>query len=148
MQFATWEPIYQLILEDFGFSRDRDEEAAELLAGILREHGPMLQAAKAIVIGQSAVVCGNAPNLDKELKDLHERDAVFLAADGATAVLLEHNIAVRCPACITSEGLQMAIDVYFWPRSWARPVLSWWALTLRMKASRRAKRENWSGPKS
>jgi 2-amino-4-hydroxy-6-hydroxymethyldihydropteridine diphosphokinase len=92
MQFATWEPIYQLILEDFGFSRDRDEEAAELLAGILREREPMLQAAKAIVIGQKAVVCGNAPNLDEELKELQERDAVFLAADGATAVLLEHNI--------------------------------------------------------
>jgi hypothetical protein len=92
MQFATWEPIYQSILQDFGFSRDRDEEAAELLAGILREHGPMLQAAKAIVIGQRAVVCGNAPNLNKEMKELQERDAVFLAADGATAVLLEHNI--------------------------------------------------------
>ena len=92
MQFATWEPIYQSILQDFGFSRDRDEEAAELLAGILREHGPMLQAAKAIVTGHRAIVCGNAPNLDKELKELQERDAVFLAADGATAVLLEHNI--------------------------------------------------------
>jgi 2-amino-4-hydroxy-6-hydroxymethyldihydropteridine diphosphokinase len=92
MQFATWEPIYQSILQDFGFSSDRDEEAAELLAGILREREPMLQAAKAIVIGQRAVVCGNAPNLDKEMKELQERDAVFLAADGATAVLLEHNI--------------------------------------------------------
>jgi uncharacterized Rossmann fold enzyme len=92
MQFAAWEPIYQSILEDFGFSRDRDEDAAEHLAGILREHGPMLPAAKAMVIGHRAIVCGNAPNLAKELKELQERDAVFLAADGATAVLLEHNI--------------------------------------------------------
>ncbi len=92
MQFATWEPIYLSIVHDFGFSRDRDEEAAELLAGILREREPMLQAAKAIITGQRAVVCGNAPNLDKELDELQERDAVFLAADGATAVLLEHNI--------------------------------------------------------
>jgi len=92
MQFATWEPIYQSILQDFGFSRGRDEEAAEHLAGILREHGSMLQAAESIVIGQRVVVCGNAPNLDKELNELQERDAVFLAADGATAVLLEHNI--------------------------------------------------------
>lgn len=92
MQFATWEPIYQSILEDFGFSRDRDEEAAELLAGILREHGPMLQAAKAIVAEQRAVVCGNAPTLEEELKELHEREAIFLVADGATAVLLKHNI--------------------------------------------------------
>jgi 2-amino-4-hydroxy-6-hydroxymethyldihydropteridine diphosphokinase len=92
MQFATWEPIYQSILQDFGFSSDRDEEAAEFLAVILREREPMLQAAKAIVIGQRAVVCGNAPTLEEELKELQERDAVILAADGATAVLLEHNI--------------------------------------------------------
>ena len=92
MQFETWEPIYQSILQDFGFSPDKDEEAAKLLAEILRNREPMLQAAKAIIIGQRTVVCGNAPTLDKELKELQEKDAVFLAADGATAVLLEHNI--------------------------------------------------------
>ncbi|NBK26283.1 MAG: DUF115 domain-containing protein, partial [Spirochaetia bacterium] len=92
MRFATWEPIYQSILQDFGFSSGRDEEAAVLLAEILHEHGPMLQAAEAIVIGHKAVVCGNAPTLNEELKELQEKDAVFLAADGATAVLLEHNI--------------------------------------------------------
>jgi uncharacterized Rossmann fold enzyme len=92
MQFATWEPIYQAILQDFGFSRDRDEESAQLLAEILREHGPMLQVATAVVTGQRVVVCGNAPNLDKELREVQEKNAVFLAADGATAVLLEQNI--------------------------------------------------------
>jgi len=92
MQFETWEPIYQSILQDFGFSPDKDEEAAKLLAEILHNREPMLQAAKAIIIGQRTVVCGNAPTLDKELKELQEKDAVFLAADGATAVLLEHNI--------------------------------------------------------
>lgn len=92
MQFATWEPIYQAILQDFGFSKDRDEESAELLARILREQWPMLQAAKSIVAGQRVIVCGNAPNLDKELSEIREKNAVFLAADGATAVLLAHNI--------------------------------------------------------
>jgi uncharacterized Rossmann fold enzyme len=92
MQFATWEPIYQSILQDFGFSKGRDEEAAELLAGILRENEPMLHAAKAIVTGQRVVVCGNAPNLDKELSEIQENNAVIMAADGATAVLLEQNI--------------------------------------------------------
>ena len=92
MQFATWEPIYQAILQDFGFSRDRDEESAEHLAEILRAREPVLHAAKAIVTGQRVVVCGNAPNLDKELREIREKNAIFLAADGATAVLLEHNI--------------------------------------------------------
>jgi uncharacterized Rossmann fold enzyme len=92
MQFATWEPYYQSIMQDFGFSPGRDEEAAMLLAELLRGREPLLHAAKAIVAGRSAVVCGNAPSLEAQLEGLQEREAVFLAADGATAVLLRHGI--------------------------------------------------------
>jgi 2-amino-4-hydroxy-6-hydroxymethyldihydropteridine diphosphokinase len=121
MQFATWEPIYQSILQDFGFSRDRDEEAAELLADILREREPMLQAVKAIVAGQMVVVCGNAPNLDKELREMREKNAVFLAADGATVVLLEHNIVPDIvvtdldgpfPAILKANGMGSIVVVH------------------------------------
>ncbi len=92
MRFATWEPIYQSIMQDFGFSLERDEEAAELLAAILREREPMLPTAKEIVAGRKVVVCGNAPKLNEDLEELQDRDVIFLAADGATAVLLEHDI--------------------------------------------------------
>ena len=92
MQFATWEPLYQSILEDFGFSPGRDEEAAKLLTELLRDRMPQLRAAEAIVGGRRAIVCGNAPSLEKELAGLQERDAVFIAADGATKVLLGRSI--------------------------------------------------------
>jgi|WetSurMetagenome_2_1015567.scaffolds.fasta_scaffold03333_10 2-amino-4-hydroxy-6-hydroxymethyldihydropteridine diphosphokinase len=92
MQFTAWQPIYYSILQDFGFSEERDEEAAELLAGILRGREPMLPAARSILSGCRAIVCGNAPKLSRELDELQDRNAIFLAADGATAVLLEHNI--------------------------------------------------------
>ncbi len=92
MQFATWEPLYQSILQDFGFSPGRDVDAAMLLAELLRGREPSLCAAEAIVAGHRAVVCGNAPSLEKELEGLQEKGAVFLAADGATAVLLRHGI--------------------------------------------------------
>jgi hypothetical protein len=92
MQFATWEPIYRSILQDFGFSPDRDEDAAMLLKELLRDREPLLCVAEAIIGGQEVVVCGNAPILDKELVGLQERDAVFLAADGATSVLLRQGI--------------------------------------------------------
>jgi hypothetical protein len=92
MQFASWEPIYQSILQDFGFSQDRDEEAAMLLAELLRGREPLLCAAKAKVAGHKVVVCGNAPSLDRELEGLQKRDAIFIAADGATVVLLRHRI--------------------------------------------------------
>ncbi|MCX6677165.1 MAG: DUF115 domain-containing protein [Methanothrix sp.] len=92
MQFATWEPLYQTILQDFGFSPGRDEEAAKLLAELLRDQEPQLRAAEAKVAGRMIVVCGNAPSLEKELDELQGRDAVFLAADGATQVLLGRGI--------------------------------------------------------
>lgn len=92
MQFATWEPLYQSILQDFGFSPEMDEEAAMLLAKLLRDREPLLCVAETIVAGHRIVVCGNAPTLDKELVGLQERGGVFLAADGATAVLLRHGI--------------------------------------------------------
>ena len=63
-----------------------------LLAKLLRDREPLLCAAEAIVGGHRIVVCGNAPTLDKELVGLQERGGVFLAADGATAVLLRHDI--------------------------------------------------------
>jgi hypothetical protein len=92
MQFATWEPIYLAILDDFGFSMSGDEDAAKLLAELLSGREDWLSTADARVRGQSVVVFGNAPTLDRELDELQGTDAVFLAADGATAVLLRRGI--------------------------------------------------------
>jgi uncharacterized Rossmann fold enzyme len=92
MQFATWEPLYQSILEDFGFSPGRDVDAAKLLADLMQGREPSLCAAEAIVAGRRAVVCGNAPSLETELGGLQERGAVFIAADGATSVLLRRSV--------------------------------------------------------
>ena len=92
MQFATWEPIYLAILDDFGFSMSGDEDAARLLVELLSGLGNCLSAADALVRGRSVVVFGNAPSLDRELDDLQRTDSVFLAADGATAVLLRQGI--------------------------------------------------------
>jgi len=92
MQFSTWEPLYQVILDDFGFSLARDEDAANLLADLMRERELVLNVAQERVAGRTVVVFGNAPSLDKELDKLQERDAAFIAADGAAAVLLMHGI--------------------------------------------------------
>src|SRR5512136_2294114 len=95
MQFETWEPLYQAILEDFGFSRRRDEEAAELLRDLMREQERPFFASKILLAGRKAVVCGNAPCLGRELEEIQgedDNDAVFLAADGAAAVLLERGM--------------------------------------------------------
>ena len=103
MQFEIWEPLYLAILEDFGFSRQRDEEAAELLRELLQGREYYLLAAEALLSGRRAVICGNAPCLAQELEYMQDKevdDAVFLAADGATASLLEHGIL---PAIVVTD---------------------------------------------
>ncbi|MEI6104141.1 MAG: 6-hydroxymethylpterin diphosphokinase MptE-like protein [Methanothrix sp.] len=121
MQFAIWEPLYQSILQDFGFSPGRDEEAAMLLAKLLCDREPLLRAAETIVAGHRVVVCGNAPSLEAELEGLQERDAVFLAADGATAVLLRQGIVPDMvvtdldgpfPAILKANGMGSIVVVH------------------------------------
>ncbi len=95
MLFETWEPLYQAILEDFGFSRRRDEEAADLLRELLQGRDSPLSAAWELLAGRRAIVCGNAPCLAREMEEMEQSqfdDAVFLAADGATVPLLEGGI--------------------------------------------------------
>ena len=92
MQFATWEPIYRQLLQDFGFSSARDEEGAQLLAELLQGRRNCLFMAEEKVRGRVAVIFGNAPSLGRELDMLPEMDATHIAADGATAVLLRKGI--------------------------------------------------------
>ena len=35
MDFKKWEPVYEAILEDFGFSREDDQNAANILSHLL-----------------------------------------------------------------------------------------------------------------
>ena len=98
MRFSIWEPIYQQILEDFGFSCKGDEDAGQQLSDLLKGYGSQIPAAREIVSGRQAMVCGNAPILSRELARRAERgemlskDAAILAADGATEVLLKNGI--------------------------------------------------------
>ena len=66
MRFEAWEPLYLEILDDFGFSRERDEEAGRLLFDLLksgRNSAKILAMASKLVRCQFVVVCGNAPTL-------------------------------------------------------------------------------------
>jgi len=92
MRFDVWEPIYQQILDDFGFSRGRDEEAAGLLSRLLREPERSLEDAFRLVCGHTVVICGNGPSLAQGLDELSGQNHIFIAADGATEVLLNRSI--------------------------------------------------------
>lgn len=72
MDFATWEPIYERILEDFGFDRVGDEKAAIFLSGMLNQENTVsLSELKAIISGKCVLVCGNAPGLRSDLSEIN-----------------------------------------------------------------------------
>jgi hypothetical protein len=98
MRFEEWEPFYIEILEDFGFTRTRDEEAAELLSELLSGHVGLgvgsgkepLERLTGLINGRTVVVCGNAPSLSSDLSRLgEEKESCFIAADGASVILLK-----------------------------------------------------------
>ncbi len=71
MDFAAWEPIYERILEDFGFDRAGDEEAALFLSRRLTEENTAsLSELKALISGKPVLVCGNAPRLRDDLSEI------------------------------------------------------------------------------
>lgn len=92
MRFEDWERIYKEILDDFGFSRSRDEEAAHALSSLLKSIDQIkLSDIQQIIRDRDVVVCGNAPRLKEDIQKITPSDVV-VAADGATSVLLEHGV--------------------------------------------------------
>ena len=97
MRFDAWEPLYLEILDDFGFSRERDEEAGRLLFDLLKSclnSSAVLALASKLVRCKFVVVCGNAPALKDELEEFLDdpRGKIFIAADGATSILLKAGV--------------------------------------------------------
>lgn len=99
MNLSHWMSWYQKILNDFGFSRDDDEESAELLNQLLTVQGGLspddiLVKEKALVFGAGPSLKGNIHEL-QELEQLHQLkldEFTIFAADGATTALLEEDI--------------------------------------------------------
>jgi len=87
MRFEEWEPHYIEILDYFGFDRESDEAAADLLAGLLPRDD--IRAVESLVSGKNVTICGNAPCLASELDRI---EGVVLAADAAALVLYNAGI--------------------------------------------------------
>ena len=62
MEFGLWEKYYNEILDDFGFSRQKDEESAKLLDEILSTEGCLTLDDLSKIVGFSdkfTGYCGN-----------------------------------------------------------------------------------------
>ncbi|MFB6140024.1 MAG: 6-hydroxymethylpterin diphosphokinase MptE-like protein [Halosimplex sp.] len=94
MEFATWEPVYEAVLADFGFGREADERARDVLGEVVTDPYP-LEDLRAVADGRTVAVAGGADRLTDEadLAVAREADAVF-AAGAAAGRLVDAGIGV------------------------------------------------------
>ncbi len=92
MKFKQWEPIYEEILRDFDWSRQKDEEAAMLLSRLLAGKTTNVSILKKKLKGKDVLVCGKALTLSNDLDRIAADKYLIIAADGATSTLLEKGI--------------------------------------------------------
>ena len=99
MEFGLWEKYYKEILDDFGFSRQDDEQSAKLLDEILSTEGCLTLDNLAEIVGFSDkyIVFGAGPSLKEHVIKLKEdydlKEYVLVAADGATTALIEEKLS-------------------------------------------------------
>lgn len=89
LAFAEWEPVYEAILDDFGYDRAADEHSRDVLAGLTDPFAfERLDAT-----GRTVAVAGGAPSLASEVDVARGADMVF-AASTAARVCLDHGVDV------------------------------------------------------
>lgn len=89
MRFEDWEPFYEEILEEFGYSREKDRKAAGFLDRRVDDFD--LSRLDGIFGEEKVAVVGDAPSLETD--DVPD-DAVVVAADGAAKRLTEAKVDV------------------------------------------------------
>ena len=107
MEWMEWQPIYYDIVNRLGIDPEMDTQATQLLTDLLMNinPNPLLRILEQKIFGRTVVICGAGPSLEKHIQILKERidyrDLVFVAADGATSLLLEQ----KCPCDIIVTDL-------------------------------------------
>jgi uncharacterized Rossmann fold enzyme len=81
MQYQTWRPVYERILDDLGYDRAADERARDRLADLVTDFdGSRLPG----LDGAAVAVAGAAPSLEAEAEVAADADVVVAASAAAT----------------------------------------------------------------
>lgn len=91
MDFEEWEPLYQEILDDFGFSRGKDEESARILEKITNKSKLIEISQLKSSIGREVTICGNGASLKNDLEK-NEVKGTLISAGPSTSVLLNNGL--------------------------------------------------------
>ncbi|MEM2548892.1 MAG: 6-hydroxymethylpterin diphosphokinase MptE-like protein [Nitrososphaerota archaeon] len=91
---SGWYEWYRIIVEDFGYSVEKDSEASSILASQMNDRPCLIPSLRRLVSGRgTVVVAGASDSIDEEAKQLlelgHRDKYVIFSADSATGALLE-----------------------------------------------------------
>lgn len=108
MNFETWEPVYEQILADFGYSRKADERARDLLGSLLSQGG-VFDHARLDFTDQTVAIVGGGPSLRSDLPLVDAADVVVATAD-AGETLRELGYGLDCVVTDLDGSLSIVRD--------------------------------------
>lgn len=118
MKFEDWEPVYEAILADFGYSRDEDERARDVVA----KRAQPFAMDRLAVANKVVAIAGGAACLEQELSLVRQADVVF-AASTAADTLLAAGLQLDCvitdldkrpdtAQALSHEGVPIAVHAH------------------------------------
>ncbi len=120
MLYEEWNPVYEAIIEDFGYDRAGDESARDRLVTLVSGKRPL--ELDSFDLTGTVAICGAAPTLARELEIARRADHV-VAASNAAAVCLDNGITVDCMVtdldktpetarALTQRGVAVAVHAH------------------------------------
>lgn len=94
MDFDTWEPVYESLLDDFGYPRLGDEQARDRLAALIADTETYDPRALGLG-GETVAIAGAGPSLEANADRAADADSV-LAASTAVDRLRDVGVEVDC----------------------------------------------------
>jgi uncharacterized Rossmann fold enzyme len=95
VKFADWFPYYQGIRAEFGYSTEKDQEAARILSDMIKNKALDPKVLQKKIKGKKVIVVGAGPSIEDEnsLKFIKKnKKSVKIAADGAVQFFIENRI--------------------------------------------------------
>src|ERR671932_2146985 len=93
MEFVDWFPYYQSIRQQFGYSTQKDQEAANILSKMIKRKALDKKVLQRKIAGRQVMVIGSGPGLERNLEFIKRSSKLTkIVANGAVQVLIERRI--------------------------------------------------------
>jgi uncharacterized Rossmann fold enzyme len=93
MKFIDWFPYYQEIRQEFGYSTEKDQEAALILSKLIKRKALDLKVLQKKITGREVMIIGAGPGLEKNIAFIKKNTKfVKVVADSAVQFLIEKKV--------------------------------------------------------